>query len=170
MKIRQAAGGACLLVFGTISLKSLMVQAEAERLPMLRNLHPDSAGLQPLPGFSPGVNPGKSQRVDPGDAAEGAAPPSEQRAARSGELGGGPRRSTGGAAPVDDTTRQHGASLELEGALFPLVCPPTSNDCLLPGGQGSAVWMGKPGSCGGGQQPEDTRLGRCGPEGWPGSP
>lgn len=137
---------------------------------MLTNLHPESARLQPPPGFSPGVNPGKSQRVDPGDAAEGPAPPSEQRAARSGALGGGPRRSTGGAAPVDDTTRQHGASLEVEGVLFLLVCAPTSNYGLLPGGQGSAVWMGKPGSCGGGQQPEDTRLGRWSPEGRPGSP
>lgn len=152
-----------MLLFGTISLKSLLVQD-------LRKLHPESAGLQPPPGFSPGGNPGKSQRVDPGGAAEGAAPPSEQRAARSGEPGGGPRRSRGGAAPVDDTTRQRGASPEVEGALFLLACSPTSNYCLLPGGQGSAVWMGKPGSCGGGRRPEDMRLGRCGPGGRPGSP
>lgn len=72
------------------------------------------AGARRRPGFSPGVSPVKNQPAGPAGAAEGAAPPCEQRAALSGALGGEPRRNMDGGAPADDTARQYEASLQVE--------------------------------------------------------
>lgn len=81
---------------------------------LLRGSQRAFAGAQRPPGFSPGVRPVKNQQAGPAGAAVGAAPPSEQRAALNGALGGEPRRNMDGGAPADDTARQYEASIQVE--------------------------------------------------------
>lgn len=77
-----------------------------------------SAGGRRPPGFSPGVNPAKSQQAGPAGAAWRGAPPCERWAALSGALGGDPRRNRGGGEPGDDTATSSGMEMSSKTLFF----------------------------------------------------